>query len=121
MPDRFASLVLFAISLAIAGCSMDVAPASGDLDELRRTSPETAIVPQSDAGMPQIVVRTQPRTRFVPEATFTHDCHDPCPGPCARDEACCAATQRCVSLDCPSCCPDPSFAFSAISTAFGDR
>lgn len=118
MLDRLASLVL--VSSLMIGCSADVASSASEIDELNRGSWTTVVSP--DSGVERVIATSVPLTRAVaPPETVRHDCHDPCPGPCGPDEACCAATQRCVSLSCPSCCPDPSFGFDAIRTAAMDR
>lgn len=119
MLARVAPLVL-ASSLAI-GCSADVASSPAELDELDRTT-WTAVVPP-DAGAARSIATAVPLAERTapPPLEPLHDCHDPCPGPCAHDEACCAATQRCVPLRCTSCCPDPRFGFDAIRAAVADR
>lgn len=117
MPHRLASLALVS-SLAI-GCAADVVSSESELDELHRTGPSTVLLP--DAGVER-VLRPSPVPRAsVPPPVLQHDCHDACPGPCPRDEACCASMQRCVSLSCPTCCPDPAFVFDAIRAAITDR
>ncbi|HEY8427008.1 MAG TPA: hypothetical protein VIL20_01485 [Sandaracinaceae bacterium] len=119
MLHRFASLAL--VSALAAGCAVDVVSSESPIDELHRTNPgATILVP--DAGHDLPVLRRPPRSRVtLPAPVLAHDCRDACPGPCARDEACCASTQRCVSLSCPTCCPDPEFAFDAIRTAIMDH
>ena len=119
MLDRLALLVL--VSCLAMGCSAEVASSSDGLDELHRVSDVVTVVP-ADGGIDRTLVMPEPRTpASVPPAAITHDCTDPCPGPCAEGHACCAPLQRCVRLDCPSCCPDPEFGFDAIRTAFADR
>lgn len=120
MLQRLASLVLVS-SLAI-GCTADVAATESEIDELARASWTPVVSP--DAGVERVIITSTSLPlgqMMLPPAAVQHDCHDPCPGPCGEDEACCGAIQRCVPLSCPSCCPDPAFGFDAIRRAMADR
>ncbi len=108
----------------LVGCSDGTHASAGGLDELDRSS-QGSFVFAVDGGSVwwstgDLEPAIEPHVEVSSEedlATGTPGCHDACPAVCSPDEACCASLQLCVSLDCPSCCPDPDFGIQAIWSA----